>query len=92
VLFFITFVVLACPSCCWPNCARAKGAVMSTTAENLLRMADAGRLREQKFARKRVNQIALTLSLAAMAFGLFWLIWILWDTVRLGVGGMAWPR
>ncbi len=64
---------------------------MSTTAENLLRMADATRLREQKFAqRKRVNQIALTLSLAAMAFGLIWLIWILWDTVRLGVGGMAW--
>jgi phosphate transport system permease protein len=64
---------------------------MSTTAENLLRMADANRLREQKFAqRKRVNQIALTLSLAAMAFGLIWLIWILWDTVRLGVGGMAW--
>ena len=64
---------------------------MSTTAENLLRMADANRLREQKFAqRKRVNQIALALSLAAMAFGLIWLIWILWDTVRLGVGGMAW--
>ncbi len=62
-----------------------------STAENLLRMADANRLREQKFAqRKRVNQIALTLSLAAMAFGLIWLIWILWDTVRLGVGGMAW--
>jgi phosphate transport system permease protein len=27
---------------------------------------------------------ALTLSLAAMAFGLFWLIWILFETVRLG--------
>jgi phosphate transport system permease protein len=64
---------------------------MSSTSQNLLRMADANRLREQKFAqRKRVNQIALTLSLAAMAFGLVWLIWILWDTVRLGVGGMAW--
>lgn len=64
---------------------------MSSTAQNLLRAADANRLREQKFAqRKRVNQIALTLSLAAMAFGLIWLIWILWDTVRLGVGGMAW--
>lgn len=64
---------------------------MSSTAQNLLRAADANRLREQKFAqRKRVNQVALTLSLAAMAFGLIWLIWILWDTVRLGVGGMAW--
>jgi phosphate transport system permease protein len=39
--------------------------------------------------RKRVNAIALTLSLAAMAFGLFWLVWILIETVRLGVGGLA---
>ena len=39
--------------------------------------------------RKRVNAIALTLSLAAMAFGLFWLIWILIETVRLGIGGMS---
>jgi phosphate ABC transporter, permease protein PstA len=30
------------------------------------------------------------LSLLAMAFGVFWLIWILWETVRLGVGGLAW--
>ena len=42
-----------------------------------------------KFARrKRVNQIALVLSLAAMIFGLFWLFWILWETVRLGIGGI----
>ena len=39
--------------------------------------------------RKRVNAIALTLSLAAMAFGVFWLIWILVETVRLGFGGLA---
>jgi phosphate transport system permease protein len=39
--------------------------------------------------RKRVNAIALTLSLAAMAFGLFWLLWILFETVRLGMGGLA---
>jgi phosphate transport system permease protein len=38
--------------------------------------------------RKTINAIALTLSLAAMAFGLVWLIWILVETVRLGVGGM----
>ncbi len=38
--------------------------------------------------RRRVNAVALTLSLAAMAFGLFWLIWILFETVRLGLGGM----
>jgi phosphate transport system permease protein len=40
-------------------------------------------------ARKRINIIALTLSLGAMAFGLFWLFWILWETLRLGVGGLA---
>jgi phosphate transport system permease protein len=39
--------------------------------------------------RKLVNQVALTLSLAAMAFGLFWLIWILVETVRLGIGGIV---
>ena len=39
--------------------------------------------------RKRTNAIALTLSLAAMAFGLFWLIWILVETVRLGIGGLT---
>ena len=40
--------------------------------------------------RKRVNIIALALSLGAMAFGLFWLFWILWETLRLGIGGLAW--
>ena len=39
--------------------------------------------------RKRMNAIALTLSLAAMAFGLVWLAWILIETIRLGVGGLA---
>ncbi len=38
--------------------------------------------------RKLVNAVALTLSLSAMAFGLFWLIWILVETFRLGVGGL----
>lgn len=46
--------------------------------------------RAAKFARrKRVNQLATGLALAAMAFGLFWLFWILWETVRLGFDGMA---
>jgi phosphate transport system permease protein len=39
--------------------------------------------------RKRVNAVALTLSSAAMAFGVFWLLWILFETVRLGVGGLT---
>ncbi len=41
-------------------------------------------------ARKRLNAIALTLSLAAMAFGVFWLVWILFETIRLGIGGLSW--
>jgi phosphate transport system permease protein len=42
------------------------------------------------FQRRRiVNKVALTLSLAAMAFGLFWLIWILITTISLGVGGLS---
>jgi len=40
--------------------------------------------------RKRMNLMALTLSLLAMSFGLFWLIWILFETIRLGLGGLAW--
>jgi phosphate transport system permease protein len=40
--------------------------------------------------RKTINRLALALSLAAMAFGLFWLVWILFETVRLGVGGLSW--
>ena len=40
-------------------------------------------------SRKRVNIIALTMSLAAMGFGLFWLAWILWETFRLGFGGLT---
>jgi phosphate transport system permease protein len=49
---------------------------------------DASRLAMHR-ARKRTNGIALTLALAAMAFGVFWLIWILVETVRLGIGGLA---
>ena len=46
--------------------------------------------RQLKFSqRKRVNRIALILSLAAMGFGLFWLFWILWETIRLGIGGIV---
>ena len=40
-------------------------------------------------SRKRVNAIALVLSLGAMAFGVFWLMWILFETFRLGLGGIA---
>ncbi len=39
--------------------------------------------------RKIVNTGALALSLAAMAFGIFWLMWILFDVIRLGIGGLS---
>jgi phosphate transport system permease protein len=43
-------------------------------------------LRQQ---RKLVNRIALTLSMLAMSFGLFWLAWILWTTINLGIAGLS---
>jgi phosphate transport system permease protein len=47
-------------------------------------------VRQQRYAyRKRVNQMALLLSLLAMGFGLFWLFWILFETVRLGTAGLS---
>jgi len=49
---------------------------------------DPSKMRKHE-GRKRVNAIALTLSLGAMAFGLFWLAWILFETIRLGIGGLA---
>ena len=39
--------------------------------------------------RKRVNTIALALSISAMAFGLVWLVWILFEIFRLGFGGLS---
>ena len=62
-----------------------------TPREMLLESAALEASREAKFAqRKIVNRIALTLSLMAMALGLFWLFWILFETIRLGVGGLNW--
>jgi len=61
-----------------------------TTAEKLMQAKALDEVRGARFAsRKRVNQLALTLSLGAMAFGVFWLVWILWSTLRLGIGGLA---
>ncbi|MES2784659.1 MAG: phosphate ABC transporter permease PstA [Pseudomonadota bacterium] len=60
------------------------------TGEALIRNADAALVRERRYAsRKRVNKVALTLSLMAMAFGVFWLVWILWETVTLGISGLT---
>ncbi|MCZ2438650.1 MAG: phosphate ABC transporter permease PstA [Burkholderiales bacterium] len=48
----------------------------------------AQRLALQRRRRWR-NGLALALSVAAMAFGLFWLAWILLETLRLGLAGMT---
>ena len=46
--------------------------------------------RAAKFAsRNRINKLATTLALSAMAFGLFWLFWILWETITLGISGLT---
>ena len=49
---------------------------------------DAGRL-AMHAKRKRMNVVALAMSLGAMAFGVFWLIWILFETIYLGIGGLT---
>ncbi len=61
-----------------------------TTAELLMQTKDLQATRQAKFAQRKVmNRVALTLSLMAMAFGLFWLFWILFETVRLGIDGLS---
>ena len=61
-----------------------------TTGELLLQALALEETRQAKYAqRKFVNRVALTLSLLAMAFGLFWLFWILLETVWLGIGGLT---
>jgi len=60
------------------------------TRETLLQSDALEQSRQARYAqRKFVNRIALTLSLMAMAFGLFWLFWILFETIRLGVDGLT---
>lgn len=61
------------------------------TGQRLVLEVESQRERERRYyARKRVNKVALALSLLAMGFGVFWLVWILWETIRLGIGGLAW--
>ena len=63
---------------------------MSSTSTKMLNAADLAVVRQAKYdKRKRMNLLALALSLAAMLFGVFWLVWILWETVRQGVGGLS---
>ena len=61
---------------------------MSAVINGAVAGIDGQRLAKHR-RRRIVNGIALALSLAAMAFGVFWLIWILVETVRLGAGGLS---
>ncbi len=56
---------------------------MQTTAE----LAESRRKMQAK--RRTKNRIALTLSMATMVFGLFWLVWILLSTISRGFDGMS---
>jgi phosphate transport system permease protein len=61
-----------------------------STAATLVRPAKAEHARQRlHLRRKRTNVVALTLALAAMAFGIFWLVWILVETVILGISGIS---
>ena len=77
VLFFITFVVLSLSKLLLQQLRKSEG----TKHEHRNARSSSPTLQARapaKFARrKRVNSVALTLSLAAMAFGVFWLVWIL---------------
>jgi phosphate transport system permease protein len=65
-------------------------AVIHPISTSPVKAPDVQRTRHAKFARRKfTNQLALGLSMAAMAFGLFWLAWILWETLRQGVAGIA---
>ena len=69
---------------------KSYAATASAASIKLIQIQTSSLARESKFKkRKRINQLALALSLFAMCFGLFWLVWILWETIRLGVGGLA---
>lgn len=61
-----------------------------TNGQWVLQSGALERSRQARYARRKlVNRMALTLSLLAMAFGLFWLFWILFETVYLGLAGLT---
>lgn len=61
-----------------------------STSQKMVEAAALMQVRQARYAkRKRLNQVALTLSLMAMGFGVFWLVWILWETITMGLGGLS---
>ena len=59
---------------------------MTDSQSTALLMASRRRMQAR---RSLINKVALLLSMATMAFGLFWLVWILFSTVTRGVDGMS---
>lgn len=52
--------------------------------------AEAMDFRLRYFARRKLsNIVALTLSLVAMAFGMYWMLWILYSVFKLGFAGLS---
>src|SRR5947209_3759017 len=41
------------------------------------------------FKRKLISRFNMLMSMATMAFGLFWLGWILWTLLRMGFGSLS---
>ena len=70
-----------------------QGGVSEVSIRFLLRSFNTAELAESRRkmqARRRMkNRIALTLSMATMIFGLFWLVWILMATITRGIDGMS---
>ncbi len=63
---------------------------MTAQTQSTYNRAEVMAARAKKQQRRKIkNQFAITLSLIAMAFGLFWLIWILWTTGTKGIGGIS---
>ncbi|AKJ68712.1 phosphate transporter permease subunit PtsA [Pandoraea thiooxydans] len=54
-----------------------------------LKQINAGTKLKLQARRRRKNALAITLSMLAMAFGLWWLLWILYTTITLGIGGLS---
>ncbi len=89
ILFVITFIVLAASKFMIMRLAKNEGGTLMATIE-LQTTAELAESRRKMQAKRRMkNRIALALSMATMAFGLFWLIWILMATITRGFDGMS---
>jgi len=64
---------------------------MATVEHQMIQTSSQMAARRKRQAwRRQKNRLALLLSMATMAFGLFWLCWILFTTVSRGIEGLSW--